>query len=255
MTIKHHIILSATITVALIAVIACQQKTQAPQTKEQPKAVTEQTAKVEEIVKNLEQEAEAEAKEVETKIDEEILKVEVEAKEAEEAAEAKAEEAEAEISKVANESVNQDVIADQEKNIVLNSDFTDGFDKWYVKNRSKAEITLDKINDYNIVKISGSGGWSTLSQKINVVEGKSYKFIVDLKCDDWSEDLDISFSFTDVDQNISYMGFPEIETGDWSESTKTIKCNKSGEAKALIQYQNKSSKGTVYIRRIEVVEL
>ena len=45
MTIKHHIFISATISLVLISIIACQQKTQTPPTKENHKVVTEQTSK------------------------------------------------------------------------------------------------------------------------------------------------------------------------------------------------------------------
>lgn len=67
MTIKSHIAISATISLALIAIIACQQKPQA--SKEQSKAMTEQKTKVEEVMKNFEQEAKDETEKLETKVE------------------------------------------------------------------------------------------------------------------------------------------------------------------------------------------
>lgn len=81
MTIKHHIILSTTITVVLIAVIACQQKNQASENKEQNKDASKVATVVEKSTKDAEKIATEEIKnaidEGTAKFYEEINKVEV----------------------------------------------------------------------------------------------------------------------------------------------------------------------------------
>ena len=99
MTIKHHIMLSATITVALIAVIACQQKTQAPKEENNLNdKIKTQVTKVEDTAKKAQEaaaKAEAEAKEAAKKAEEEAKAAEAKAKEAAKKLEEEAKAAEA----------------------------------------------------------------------------------------------------------------------------------------------------------------
>lgn len=86
MTIKSHIAISATISLALIAIIACQQKTQAPkEEKSLNDKIKTQVTKVEDTAKKAQEaaaKAEAEAREAAKKAEEEAKAVETKAKEA-----------------------------------------------------------------------------------------------------------------------------------------------------------------------------
>ena len=227
MTIKFYISIFTIIFFSLFSLIACQQKPRT--TKEETGPLSGKNLMVEESTKEIRQE-----------VTNELTGVENKSKGVSEV--------------ISNKTAVVDLI--QEKDIILNPDFKDGFDNWIVKEQGNSEISLIKTNDRNIVKISGKGGWSTISQKINVEEGKSYKFIVDAKCDNWSKDLGIIFAYSDVDKNVNYIVFPNIQTTNcWSESSKVLNCKKSGEASALIQYKNNGDIGTIYIRQIRAIEL
>lgn len=207
MKIKHHIAISVTISLALIAVIACQNKTQAPQTKEQPKAVTEQTAKVEEAVKNLEQEVEAEAKEVEIKIDEEILKAEEEAKEAEEAAEAKAEE-------VVQE-VKQEI-----KNLLSNGDFSEKKNNW----QSHENVKFLKDENGSFIEIDGTKAkQSRIWQGVETEAGHIYKLTFKAKGE--KEGAFAIFRNHDTDEESYFYFYP---SKNWREFSKEFKAEKDG---------------------------
>lgn len=196
MTIKHHIILSATITVALIAVIACQQKSQAPQTKEQPKAVTEQTAKVEEAAKNLEQEAEAEAKEVETKITEAIQKVEEEVKE-------EAEEAEQSV-----------------KNLLSNGDFSERKNNW----ESHENVKFLKDENGSYIEIDGTKAkQSRIWQGVETEAGHVYKLTFKAKGE--KEGAFAIFRNHDTDEESYFYFYP---SKNWREFSKEFKAEKDG---------------------------
>ena len=196
MTIKHHIILSATITVALIAVITCQQKSQAPQTKEQPKAVTEQTAKVEEAAKNLEQEAEAEAKEVETKITEAIQKVEEEVKE-------EAEEAEQSV-----------------KNLLSNGDFSERKNNW----ESHENVKFLKDENGSYIEIDGTKAkQSRIWQGVETEAGHVYKLTFKAKGE--KEGAFAIFRNHDTDEESYFYFYP---SKNWREFSKEFKAEKDG---------------------------
>ena len=192
MTIKHHIILSATITVALIAVIACQQKTQAPQTKEQPKAVTEQTTKVEEAVKNLEQEVQAEAKEIEAKIDESIKKAEEEAKKVEVASE----------------------------NLLFNGNFSDKKKNWEAHENVK--FMKDKNGSY--IEIDGTKAkQSRIWQAVDAEAGHVYKLTFKAKGE--KEGAFAIFRNHDTDEESYFYFYP---SNYWREFSKEFKAEKDG---------------------------
>ena len=196
MTIKHHIMLSATITVALIAVIACQQKTQAPQTKEQPKAVTEQTTKVEEAVKNMEQEVEAEAKEVETKITEAIRKAEEEVKEE---------------AKEAEQSV---------KNLLSNGDFSDGKKNW----QSHENVKAVKGEKGSYIEIDGTKAkQSRIWQAVETEAGHVYR--LSFKAKGKNEGAFAIFRDHDNDKESYFYFYP---SGNWKEFQNEFKSEKDG---------------------------
>ncbi|MBR5946326.1 hypothetical protein IKZ80_04490 [bacterium] len=196
MTIKHHIILSATITVALIAVIACQQKTQAPQTKEQPKAVTEQTAKVEEAVKNLEQEVEAKAGEVEAKITEAIQKVEEEVKEE---------------AKEAEQSV---------KNLLSNGDFSEKKNNW----QSHENVKFLKDENGSFIEIDGTKAkQSRIWQGVETEAGHVYKLTFKAKGE--KEGAFAIFRNHDTDEESYFYFYP---SKNWREFSKEFKAEKDG---------------------------
>ena len=144
----------------------------------------------------------------------------------------------------------------EEKNLILNPDFSNGFDNWRVSKNGYADISLVSTNGRNIVKFTGKGDWSTLAQSIDVKAGITNKFIIDLKCDDWSEGLDVVLSYTDPDNKINYISFPKIQaTNSWTKTIKLLPFEKSGSVPVRIQYRNKTDEGTVYVSQIKVVEL
>lgn len=123
MTIKSHIAISATISLALIAIIACQQKPQAPkEEKNLNDKIKTQVTKVEDTAKKVQEaaaKAEAEAKKAEAEAKEAAAKAEAEAKESAAKAEAEAKAAAAKAKEKIKEVENKvdEVIEDTESEI------------------------------------------------------------------------------------------------------------------------------------------
>ena len=159
-------------------------------------------------------------------------------------------------SKIKSNAIQYITTPHEEKNLILNHDFSNGFDYWRVSKNGYADISLVSTNGHNIAKFTGKGDWSTLAQSIDVEAGKTNKFIIDLKCDDWSEGLDVVLSYTDPDNKINYISFPKIQaTNSWTKTIKLLAFEKSGSVPVRIQYRNKTDEGTVYVSQIKVVEL
>ena len=205
MTIKHHIILSATITVALIAIIACQQKTQAP--KEQSKAVSEQKAKVEEVMNNFEQEAKAETEKLETKVEQVAREVKEEVKEIE--------------SKV------EEAVAGP--NLFANADFSQGLKDWE-KTKGCAVI---KEDGKNIVELTGQANEQVrLYQKFNAVAGHVYRLSFNVKYENGNA---FGIFRDDVTSQEKY-----LHTGAkaaWKTYTKDFKAENNGDVRVFLSCQ------------------
>lgn len=267
MTIKTHIAISATISLALIALIACQQKTQAP--KEQPKAVTEQKAKVEEVIKNFEQEAKAETEKLETKIekaadefkeqaDEAATKVEDEAKTAESKAnevikeietegEETVEKIESEVETIENKTEGMTESEEEKgpKNLFVNSDFNDGFSGW----------SHDK--DVNIIEVDGEKCIECIApvdikeqtrvwQTINTTSGHVYKLSFKVK----SEKKGAFAIFRDDQKNKEQYLFADASEG-WKEYQENFKSTKDGEYKVFLSCQGK---GKYYFSDASIID-
>lgn len=245
MTIKHHIILSATITVALITLIACQQKTQAPQTEDLPKAVTEQTTKVEEVAKNFEQEVKTEAKETEVKINEEIQKAEEEVKETEETAKAEAEEAvkeaEAEVKKVEEKIEPKEEQGPQ--NLIANSDFSEGFKGWH----SSKGASIIQENGKNCLELTGQTNYQArVWQTINTTSGHVYRLTFKAKANQ-----NAAFVILRDDQTKQEKYFYTSPTADWKKYSKEFVSNKDGEYRVFLSCHGK---GKFYYSEASIVE-
>jgi len=205
MTIKHHIVLSTTITLVLIAVIACQQKTQAP--KEQPKAVTEQKTKVEEVMKNFEQEAKAETDKIEDKVNEAVEKAKEEVKEIE--------------SKV------EETVAGP--NLFANADFAQGLKDW---EKTKG-CTVIKEDGKNVVELTGQANEQVrLYQKFNAVAGHVYRLSFNVKYENGNA---FGIFRDDVTNQEKY-----LHTGAkaaWKTYTKEFKAENNGEVRVFLSCQ------------------
>lgn len=141
-------------------------------------------------------------------------------------------------------------------NLVLNHNFSNGFTNWYVKERGDALFSITNINNVSFAVISGKGGWSTLSQNIELKQGKAYKIIVEIKSEDYVKDINFAFCFRDPDKNDKYIYFPGLEeSGKWTKVIETIKCNNSGKANIRFQYSNNGKIGLIIIKEVKVIEL
>ena len=205
MTIKHHIAISATISLALIALIACQQKTQAP--KEQSKAVSEQKAKVEEVMNNSEQEAKAETEKLETKVEQVAREVKEEAKEIE--------------SKV------EGTVAGP--NLFANADFAQGLKDW---EKTKG-CTVIKEDGKNVVELTGQANEQVrLYQKFNAVAGHVYRLSFNVKYENGNA---FGIFRDDVTSQEKY-----LHTGAkaaWKTYTKDFKAENNGEVRVFLSCQ------------------
>ena len=205
MTIKTHIAIAATVSLALIAVIACQQKTQAP--KEQSKAVSEQKAKVEEVMKNFEQEAKAETEKLETKVEQVAKEVKEEAKEIE--------------SKV------EETVAGP--NLFANADFAQGLKDW---EKTKG-CTVIKEDGKNVVELTGQANEQVrLYQKFNAVAGHVYRLSFNVKYENGNA---FGIFRDDVTSQEKY-----LHTGAkaaWKTYTKDFKAENNGEVRVFLSCQ------------------
>lgn len=183
MTIKSHIAIAATVSLALIAVIACQQKPQAP--KEQPKVATEQKTKVEEVMKNFEQEAKTETEKLETKVEKAANEFKEEFKEEVKEIENKGDEA---IEKI--ESKVRDIESKKEyttesnaqgpKNLLVNSDFNEDLSNW----QTTKGVNIILEDGKKIVKITGRAeGQNRIWQEFSAISGHVYKITFNVKAE------------------------------------------------------------------------
>ena len=205
MTIKTHIAIAATISLALIALIACQQKTEA--SKEQSKAVSEQKTKVEEAVKNFEQEAKAETEKLEAKVNEAAQEVKEEVKEIE--------------SKV------EEAVAGP--NLFANADFSQGLKDWE-KTKGCAVI---KEDGKNIVELTGQANEQVrLYQKFNTVAGHVYRLSFNVKYENGNA---FGIFRDDVTSQEKY-----LHTGAkaaWKTYTKDFKAENNGDVRVFLSCQ------------------
>lgn len=144
----------------------------------------------------------------------------------------------------------------EEKNLILNPNFDKGFDYWRVTKNGDAKIDLISTNGQNIVRFTGKGDWSTLSQTIDVAAGITNKFIIDIKCDNRPQDMDIVLSYHDITNAIHYIDFPKSRTTNiWTKTIKLLSFDTPGKIPVRIQYRNKLDEGIAYIGQIKAVEL
>ena len=144
----------------------------------------------------------------------------------------------------------------QPNNLLSNSNFENGFEGWKVGEVGDAKFSLTNFNKFTSVKISDKGGWSTLTQSFEVEKGKTYKFIVEAKSEDWQEDIKFACRFTDPNKKDTYFNINRLtRTNDWSRFTKVITVDKSGKASVGLQYSNKKWIGEIYIKEVKFVEL
>ena len=221
MTIKTHIAISATISLALIAIIACQKQTQESKVKEPPKAVTEQKAKVEEVMNNVEQEAKVETEKVETKVNEVIEKAKEEAKEIE--------------SKV------EEVVASP--SLFVNSDFSKGLDNWgHDKN-----VNVIQENGKNIIELIGSPKDQTrVWQSINTTSGHVYTLTLKVK----SEQKNALVIFRDYQKETEKIHYLN-PTPEWKEYKKVFKSTRHGNCGV---YLSCKEEGKFYYSDISIID-
>ncbi len=173
MTIKHHIAILATISLTLIAVIACQQK---PQASNEEKGLNDkiktQITKIEDMenAANVKVEAkkiEDKAQAAETKSNEGIKEIENKIYE-------NTEKVESEVNDIGNKI--EDAAESKEeqgpRNLLANSDFSEGLSNW----RQDGNILLIQNNNENYIEIEGSNNrQSRIIQSILTVSGHVYR--------------------------------------------------------------------------------
>ena len=209
MTIKTHIAIAATISLALIALIACQQKTEA--SKEQSKAVSEQKTKVEEVMKNFEQEAKAETEKLETKVEKAAKEFKEQVKEEVKEIESKVEET------VAG------------PNLFANADFAQGLKDW---EKTKG-CTVIKEDGKNVVELTGQANEQVrLYQRFNAVAGHVYRLSFNVKYENGNA---FGIFRDDVTSQEKY-----LHTGAkaaWKTYTKDFKAENNGDVRVFLSCQ------------------
>lgn len=200
MTIKSHIAVSATISLALIAIIACQQKTQAP--KEQSKAVSEQKAKVEEVMNNFEQKAKAETEKLEAKV--------------EKAAEEFKEQVEETVSG---------------PNLLANADFSQGLKDW----EKTTGCAVIKEDGKNILELTPYGKEQVRAyQIIDAVSGHVYKLSYKVKAENTGA---LAIFRDDVTGEESYLYTGPKDT--WKAYSKEFKAVNTGKHRVFLSCYGK----------------
>lgn len=219
MSIKTHIAISATISLALIAVIACQQKTEAP--KEQPKAVTEQKtgAENDSVGARLSKVMD----EVSEKVNEETITNSVGAKidqviEAIEKSKEKVKEIESKV---------EETVAGP--NLFANADFAQGLKDW---EKTKG-CTVIKEDGKNVVELTGQANEQVrLYQKFNAVAGHVYRLSFNVKYENGNA---FGIFRDDVTNQEKY-----LHTGAkaaWKTYTKEFKAENNGEVRVFLSCQ------------------
>ena len=255
MTIKSHIAISATISLALIALVACQQKTQAP--KEQPKAVTEQKAKVEEAMKNFEQEAKAETEKLETKVEKAAEEFNDKAKEAEDKAKEETKEIETKVDEAvekvesevkAIESKIEDTIESTEKqgprNLLVNSDFSDELKGW----SSTSGVNLVQEGDQSFIELTGQENKQVrIWQKFNATAGHVYRLTFKAK-----SEQEGAFAIFRDDAADSEKYLYTNKGSDWKEYSKVFSATQDGDYRVFLSCQGN---GKFYYKDASLIDI
>ena len=249
MTIKHHIILSATITLALIAIIACQSKTQAPETKKQNKSVSKVATVVEKSTKEAEniatEEIEKAIDESSTKIEENVQDVKEEVKEAVDATEAEVEKKEAKVNEVES---NVEYSVKEEKpeaiNLFVNGAFNDGLKGWnYDKN-----VAVIEEDGQKTIELTGSASEQTrIWQRVSTISGHVYRLSFKLKADQ-SGALAILRDNAKEEESYFFTG----ESKDWKVFKKDFKSIKNGE---YLLFLSCKAEGKFYYSRASFIDV
>ena len=255
MTIKTHIAISATISLALIALIACQQRAQAP--KEQPKAVSEQKAKAEEVMKNFEQEAKAETEKLETKVEKAAKEFNDIAKEAEDKDKEETKEIETKVDEAAKkiesevetiEGKIEGTIESKEKqdpqNLLLNGDFNEGLTSW----QTTKGVKIIQEDDKNIVEITGlSDGQNRIWQELSTVSGHVYKISFNVKAEKGT--AFVIWRDHQANRESYFYTMPSLK---WKNYTKEFQSKKDG--KYMI-FLSTVGEGLYYYSDINLIDL
>ena len=276
MTIKSHIAVSATITLALIALIACQQKPQAPkEEKGLNDKIKTQVTKVEDTAKKAQEaaaKAEAEAKEAAAKAEAEAkeaaAKAEAESKEAAAKAEAAAKEAKSKanegikeietkvnetsekvkstVSDFANEE--EDNTEAQESltpvNIFENSDFSEGLKGW----SSTSGVNFVQEGDQSFIELTGQENKQIrIWQKFNATAGHVYRLTFKAK----SEQEGAFAIFRDDSANSEKYLYTN-KGSDWKEYSKVFSATQDGDYRVFLSCQGN---GKFYYKDASLIDI
>lgn len=262
MTIKHHIIISVTISLALISIIACQNK---PQTTKEDKDLNDkiktQVTKVEDTVlkaQDVVAKAEAEAKEAaETagadakELEEEAKSVEAKAnekiKEVENKVDETTEKIESEVETIENKI--EDTTESEEdkgpKNLFVNGDFNDGFSEWS-HDKDVSIVEVDGKKCVECIAPADIKEQTRIWQTINTTSGHVYKLSFKVK----AEKKGAFAIFRDHQNNKEQYLFADASE-EWKEYQENFKSNKDGEYKVFLSCQGK---GKYYFSDASIID-
>ena len=279
MTIKSHIAISAIISLALIALIACQQKPQAPkEEKGLNDKIKTQVTKVEDTAKKAQEataKAEAEAKEAATEAKERSKEIEEILKEEEEKAKAKAKEAEAKAKEAENKAkdkikeietkVNEtsekvkstvnDFANEVEGNteaqellgpvdIFENNDFGEGLKGW----SSTPGVSFVQDEDKKFIELTGQEDKQTrVWQKFNATAGHVYRLTFKAK----SEQEGAFAIFRDDEADKEKYLYTD-RSSDWKEYSKDFTATKDGDYRLFLSCQGD---GKYYYKDASLVDI
>ena len=255
MTIKSHIAIAATVSLALIAVIACQQKTQAP--KEQSKAVSEQKAKVEEVMKNFEQEAKAETEKLETKVEQVAKEAKEQANEAESnvnegikeietKVDETAKEVESEVKDIESkiEGTTESKEEQEPQNLLSNSDFSEGLKGW----SSTSGVNLVQEGDQSFIELTGQENKQVRTwQKFNATAGHVYRLTFKAKA---NQEGAFAIFRDDTADREKYLY--TNEGSDWKEYSKDFTATQDGDYRVFLSCQGD---GKYYYKDASLIDI
>jgi hypothetical protein len=254
MTIKNHIAISATISLALIALIACQQKPQAPKeekgindkiktqvtkVEDTAKKAQEAAAKAEAEAKEAAAKAEAAAKEAESKANEGIKEIETKVNET-------SEKVKSTVSDFANEE--EDNTEAQESltpvNIFENSDFSEGLKGW----SSTSGVNLVQEGDQSFIELAGQENKQVrIWQKFNATAGHVYRLTFKAK----SEQEGAFAIFRDDAADKEKYLYTENGT-DWKEYSQDFTATNDGDYRLFLSCQGE---GKYYYKDASLVDV
>lgn len=249
MTIKSHIAISATISLALIAIIACQQKTQAPkEEKSLNDKIKTQVTKVEDTAKKAQEaaaKAEAEAREAAKKAEEEA-KAKEQIKEIENKVDDAAEKIESEVKAI--ESKIDDTTETKEeqgpKNLFVNSDFSDGLNGW----SHDKDVSIVDIDGKNCVEIIGpSKGQTYIWQTINTISGHVYRLSFKVKAEQKG-----AFAIFRDDKKYEEKYLFADASANWKEYQKNFLSTRDGNYRVFLSAQ---AKGIFYFSDASIIDV